>query len=103
MGLGASSVLPVRVNDPLLTFGRLWSGAQAAMQPAPGLSFEGRLLAEGTPAGFCEAALARPIATKTRCPAGFDQRFVVNYFHRFSSPLIGSGVHQFKPVPARGL
>ena len=25
-----------------------------------------------------EAAFARPIATKTRCPADFDQRFVVN-------------------------
>ena len=74
MGLGASSVLPVRVNDPLLTFGRLWSGAQAAMQPTPGLSFEGRLLTGGASASFSEAAVARLIGTKTRCPAGFDQR-----------------------------
>ena len=103
MGLGPPPVLRVRRYRACFALCGPWSGAQAAMQPAPGLSFEGRLLAEGTPAGFCEAALARPIATKTRCPAGFDQRFVVNYFHRFSSPLIGSGVHQFKPVPARGL
>jgi hypothetical protein len=48
------------------------------MQPTPGLSFEGRLLARGASAGFSEAAFARPIATKTRCPADFDQRFVVN-------------------------
>jgi hypothetical protein len=69
------------------------------MQPTPGLSFEGRLLAGGAPVGFSEAAFASPIGTKTRCPADFDQRFVVNYFHRFSSQLKGSGVHQFMQGP----
>jgi len=49
--------------------------------------------------GFSEAAFASPIGTKTRCPADFDQRFVVNYFHRFSSQLKGSGVHQFMQGP----
>jgi hypothetical protein len=93
-------VLRVRRYDPCPALRGPWSGAQAAMQPTPGLSFEGRLLAGGAPAGFSEAAFARPIGTKTRCPADFDQRFVVNYFHRSSSPLVGSGVHQFRPGPA---
>jgi hypothetical protein len=35
---------------------------------------------------------ARPIGTKTRCPADFDQPFVVNYFYRSSSPLFIKGV-----------
>jgi hypothetical protein len=78
MALGPSSVLRVRRYGPRLAFGCPWSGAQAAMQPTPGLSFEGRLLARGVSAGFSEAAFARPIATKPRCPADFDQRFVVN-------------------------
>ena len=82
VGLGPSSVLRVRRSDPRLALRCLWSGAQAAMQPTPSLSFEGRLLAGGASAGFSEAAFARPIATKTRCPADFDQRFVVHYFHR---------------------
>jgi len=92
-------VLRVRRYGARFTFRGLWSGAQGAMQPTPGLSFEGRLLAGGAPAGFSEAAFARPIGTKTRCPADFDRRFVVTYFHRSSSPLMGSGVHQFRPGP----
>jgi len=48
------------------------------MQPTPGLSLEGRLLAKGASACFSEAAFARPIGTKTRCPTDFDQRVVVN-------------------------
>ena len=79
MGLGPSSVLRVRRYDPCLGLRGLWSGGLAAMQPTPGLSFECRLLAGGAPAGFSEAAFARPIGIKTRCPADFDQRFVVNF------------------------
>ena len=67
-------MLPVRRRGPRLSLRGLWSGAQAAMQPTPGLSFEGRLLAGGASACFSEAAFAWPIATKTRCPADFDQR-----------------------------
>ena len=67
VGLGSSSVLRVRRSDPCLTLRFPRSGAQAAMQPTPGLSFEGRLLAGGASACFSEAAFARPIATKTRC------------------------------------
>ena len=74
VSLGPSSVLRMRGSGPCLALRRPWSGRPAAMQPTPGLSFEGRLLAGGAPAGFSEAALARPIATKTRCPAGFYQR-----------------------------
>ena len=75
---GPSSVLRVRCSDPRFAFGCPWSGGLAAVQPTPGLSFEGRLLARGASACFSEAAFARPIATETRCPADFDQRFVVN-------------------------
>jgi hypothetical protein len=71
-------VLRVRRSGPRFTFGCPGSGGLAAVQPTPGLSFEGRLLAKGASACFSEAALARPIATKTRCPADFDQRFVAN-------------------------
>jgi hypothetical protein len=71
-------VLRVRRCGPRLPLRGPWSGGLAAMQPTPGLSFEGRLLAGGASARFSEAALARPIATKTRCPADFDQRFVAN-------------------------
>jgi len=74
MSLGPSSVLRVRRSGPRFALRGPWSGAQAAMQPTPGLSFEGRLLARGAAACFSEAAFARPIATKTRCPADFDQR-----------------------------
>jgi hypothetical protein len=74
VSLGPSSVLRMRRYGPRLALGCPWSGAQAAMQPTPGLSFEGRLLARGTSAGFSEASFARPIATKTRGPADFDQR-----------------------------
>ena len=78
MSLGPSSVLRVRRSGPRSAFSGPWSGGLAAVQPTPGLSFEGRLLAKGASACFSEAALARPIATKTRCPADFDQRFVAN-------------------------
>ena len=71
-------MLRVRGGNPSPARRRPRPGGLAAMQPTPGLSFEGRLLAGGAPAGFSEAAFAWPIATKTRCPADFDQRFVVN-------------------------
>ncbi len=74
MSLGPSSVLRVRCCDPRFTLRGPWSGGLAAVQPTPGLSFEGRLLAGGAPACFSEAAFAWPIATETRCPADFDQR-----------------------------
>ena len=57
-------MLRVRRYGARFTFRGLWAGAQAAMQPTPGLSFEGRLLAGATPAGFSEAAFARLIGTK---------------------------------------
>ena len=98
MSLGPSSVLRVLCCDPRFAFSGPWSGAQAAMQPTPGLSFEGRLLARGASACFSEAAFARPIATKTRCPADFDQRFVVNGVHCSSSPLMGLSANQFTLV-----
>ena len=74
MSLGPSPVFRVRCCDTRLSFRGPWACAQAAMQPTPALSFEGRLLARGASACFSEAAFARPIATKTRCPADFDQR-----------------------------
>ena len=48
---------------------------------------------------FPACALAGPIGTKTRCPADFDERFAVSYFHRSPAPLMGSDVHQFRPGP----
>jgi hypothetical protein len=66
--------LRVRRSGPRLALSGPWSGGLAPVHPASGLSFEGRLLARGASAGFREAAFAWPIATKTRCPADFDQR-----------------------------
>jgi hypothetical protein len=52
VGLGPSSLLCVRRYRARLAFGCPWSGAQAAMQPTPGLAFEGPPSGKGCLGGF---------------------------------------------------
>ena len=64
-------MLPVRRRGPRLALRRPWSGAQAAMQPTPGLSFEGRLLAGQrvlVPIGLANAASLKPAGAHPTVP-----------------------------------
>ncbi len=78
MGPGPSSVLRVRCCGPRSAFHGLWSGAQAAMHPAPVAVGDNGVLAGPAFAGFCEAPLARPTGPEPRTTASFDELFSVN-------------------------
>jgi hypothetical protein len=81
MSLGPSSVLRVRRSGPRFTLRGPRSRRPAAMQLAPGPTFNGRVLAGRSPAGLGKAPLAGPIRPKTRCMAGFSKRCVVSLIH----------------------
>ena len=85
-------MLRVRRYRPCLAFRCPWSGALAAVHPAPVGAPNGGVLAERVSTGFSQASRARPIRSKTRCHAGFDKFCVVNFIHYLFPPLMGLGV-----------
>jgi len=74
-------MFPVHVNDPLLTFGRSWSGGLAPVQFATAPTFNGWVLARPAAPGLCTAPAPRPIRPKTRCHARLGKLFMINYLH----------------------
>jgi hypothetical protein len=78
MSLGPSSVLRVLCCDPRFAFSGPWSGAQAAMHPAPVPICHDGILAGRIFAGFSEAPLARPFGPEPRTTARFNELFPVS-------------------------
>ena len=94
---GPPPMLRVRCYCPRLAFRCPWPGALAAVQLASGSTSNGGVLTHPAGPGLCTAPAPRPIGTKTGCIARFDKSCVVNFFHYSPPPLVGSGVHQFRP------
>ena len=85
-------MLRVRRYRPCLALRGSWSGAQAAVQPAPVPALERGLLAGCAPAGFGQASRARPVAPETRCAARFGKICVVSFCHCSFRPFMRLGV-----------
>ena len=71
-------MLPVHVNDPLLTFGRSRSGTPAAMQLAAVPTSNGGILARPADPVLCPASAPWPIWPETGFDARFDKGCVVS-------------------------
>ena len=68
----------MRRYSPCLALRGPWSGAQAAMHPAPVPVCDDGVSAGRALAGFGKAPLTRPMGAEPRCLARFDQLLMVN-------------------------
>ena len=103
MDAGPSAVLRVCRNRPCLALRGPWSGASPAVQPTPGLSVEGRLLAGRPLTSFGAAAFTRPVGTKTRYDARFEESWVVKFCRYSFSPFRGRAPVGFDKALPEGL
>ena len=71
-------MLRVRRSGPRLALRGPWSGGLAPVQFATAPSFNGRVLAGRSLAGFRQAPLTRPMDPEPRCLARFDQLLMIN-------------------------
>ena len=78
VGAASPPVLRVRRYGAGLAFRGPWSGAQAAMHPAPVPVCDDGGSAGCALAGFGKAPLTRPMGAEPRCLARFDQFLMVN-------------------------
>ena len=74
MGLGPSPVIRVRGSNPSPARRRPRPGALAAVKLAAAWTFNGRVLAGCSLAGFSQTPASPPIRVKTSCMACFSKR-----------------------------